>query len=252
MYRIVIVDDEKKAQNSLTKIIEEFCDEVKVVDTAFDVKTGVELIDKIHPDIVFLDIEMPDGTGFNLLEKVEYKDFSLVFCTGHNDFAIKAFKYNAIDYVLKPPDIEDIMSAVEKAKQDLHLKQKDTAVKHLLSFYHNEDKKNDKIILKTASDIYVVQIQDIFHCESEGSYTTFFTIGNKKITVSKNLKEYETILKSHNFIRIHQSHLINLEYVDRIHKSDGGYAVMKNGKEIPISTRKKDSLIKALENLNRR
>ncbi|MBN2891060.1 MAG: response regulator transcription factor [Bacteroidales bacterium] len=252
MYRAVIIDDEKNAQSALKKILEEFCDDIIVVDLANNVRSGVELINKVQPQMVFLDIEMPDGTGFDLLEKIKFRDFSLIFCTGHNDFAIKAFKYNAIDYVLKPPDIEDIIAAVDKAKENLNLQQKDVAVKHLLSFYQNADKKNEKIILKTASDIYVVQIQDIYHCESDGSYTVFYTNDNKKITVSKNLKEYESILNSHNFIRIHQSHLINLEYVERLHKADGGYIVMKNGSEIPVSTRKKEALISALDGLNKK
>lgn len=250
MYKTIIIDDEPKAQNILKKILSEYCTDIEVLDTAFNVATGIDLINKTKPEIVFLDIDMPDGLGFEVIKNVDYKDFSLVFCTAHNDFAIKAFKYNAIDYILKPIDIEDVISATKKAIDNLKLKQKDVALKNLLSFYQNEDKKAEKIILKTASDIYIVDIQDIFHCESEGSYTTFYTLSNRKITVSKNLKEYETLLKPHNFFRTHQSHLVNLNFIERLHKSSGSYLVMKNGIEIPISTRKREALIKAMENIN--
>lgn len=249
MHKAIIIDDEPKAQNSLRLIINEYCNDIEVIDTADGVKSGIELINKIEPEIVFLDIDMKDGTGFDLLEQLPERDFSLIFCTAHNDFAIKAFKYNAIDYVLKPLDIEEIIDAVNRAIENISLKQKDTAVENLLSFYQNKGKKTERIILKTASDIYIVQIQDIYHCNSEGGYTTFHTIDDKKITVSKNLKEYEAILNSHNFIRVHQSHLINLNYVERLHKADGGYVVMKNNEKIPISTRKKEVLINALANL---
>ncbi len=251
MYKVVIVDDEKNAQNALKSVVTEFCSDLDIVETAFNVKTGVELINKVKPDIVFLDIEMPDGSGFDIIRQVAFTDFSLIFCTGHNDFAIKAFKYNAIDYILKPVDVEDVVGAVDKAIKDLNLKQKDLTFKHLLSFYQNADKENEKIVLKTSSDIYILQIQDIYHCEADGSYTTFYTADGKKITVSKNLKEYEAILNSHNFLRTHQSHLVNLNYIERMHKANGGYIVMKNGHQVPISTRKKETIIQALENFHR-
>jgi len=250
MFRTIIIDDEIKAQNSLKKIIDEYCTDIEIIDTANNVSEGIKSIKTNKPQIVFLDIEMPDGTGFDVLKNIDLTNISVVFCTAHNDFAIKAFRYNAIDYILKPLDIDNVISATKKAIASLKLNEKDIAIKHLLSFYQNEDKKNEKIILKTASDIYVVEIKDIIHCESEGSYTTFYTENNKKITISKNLKEYETILKPHNFIRTHQSHLVNLNYIERLHKASGGYLVMKNGSQIPISTRKKESIIKAMENMH--
>ncbi len=249
MYKTLIVEDEKKAQNALTRILNNYCENINVIGYADNVKSAVEQIDNMQPDIVYMDIELSDGTGFEVLSQISNMNFSLIFCTGHNEFAIQAFKYNAIDYILKPPDIEEVISSTNKAIDNLNLKQKDTAFKHLLSFYQNADKVNEKIILKTSSDIYIILIQDIYHCESDGSYTTFNTIDDRKITVSKSLKEYESILNTHNFIRPHQSHLVNLNYVQRIHKADGGYLVLKNGKEIPISTRKKESIIKALDNM---
>ncbi len=249
MYKIVLIDDEKKIQNSLKQIIENYAEDVQIAGIAYNVKSGIETINAINPDIVFLDIEMPDGTGFNLLEQLTSINFSLIFCTGHNGFAIKAFKYNAIDYVLKPFDIEDVVLAVEKAKENISLRQKDITIKQLLDFNKTSTKKKDKIILKTATDIYIVKISEIYNCESEKGYTTFKFKGDRKITVSKNLKEYEGILKNHNFIKTHQSHLVNISYIDRFHKKDGTYIVLKNGREIPISVRKKEAVISVIENM---
>ncbi len=249
MYKAVIIDDEKNAQKALKNIIEEYCDSIEIIDLADSVETGVKLITDSNPDIVFLDIDMQDGTGFDLLNQLKKRDFSLIFCTAHNEFAIKAFRYNAIDYILKPLDIQEIISATDKAIANISLHQKNISIDNLLSFYQNKGKTNDKIILKTLSDIFIISINDIYHCESEGGYTTFYTTDNKKITVSKNLKEYEAILKPHNFFRTHQSHLINLDYVERLHKTEGAYIVMKNGSKIAISTRKKQTFIDALEKI---
>ncbi len=250
MYKVALIDDEKKIQNSLKHIIEEFSEDIVVSGIAYDVKTGIELINKVQPDIVFLDIEMPDGTGFDLLEQLHNINFSLIFCTGHDGFAIKAFKYNAIDYVLKPFEIESVVLAVEKAKENFKLKQKNITIDNLLSYYKNAGKKEGKIILKTISDIFIVEINDIYNCESDKGYTTFKFEDDKKIIVSKSLKEYEEILKNHNFIKTHQSHLVNMDYVERFRKKDGGYVVLKNGREIPISTRKKESFLIALEKMH--
>ncbi len=249
MYKIVIIDDEKNIQNSLKHIIEDYAEDVQIAGIAYNVKSGIETINEIKPDIVFLDIEMPDGTGFDLLTQLKNTNFSLIFCTAHDGFAIKAFKYNAIDYVLKPFDIQDVVSAVEKAKKNLNLKHKNTTIDYLLSDFKNPNNKNENLIIKTATDIYVVKISEIYNCESEKGYTTFKFKGDRKITVSKNLKEYEGILKNHNFIKTHQSHLVNISYIDRFHKKDGTYIVLKNGREIPISARKKEAVISVIENM---
>ncbi len=250
MYKVVLIDDEKNIQISLKHIIEDFSSDIQIVGYANNVKTGVEAINKLQPDIVFLDIEMPDGTGFDILKQLQNINFSLIFCTGHDGFAIKAFKFNAIDYVLKPFDIEAVISALEKAKENLNLKQKDIAIRQLLDYNNRDARQNEKIILKTANDVFIVQIADIYNCESEKGYTTFKFEGDKKITVSKNLKEYEEILKTYNFVKTHQSHLVNMNYVERFHKKDGAYLVLKNGRQIPISIRKKESILQALENMH--
>lgn len=249
MYKTILIDDEKKIKKSLKRIIDEFTEGVEVIGSADGVESGIKIIEKMNPDIVFLDIEMVDGTGFDLLKKLNNINFLLIFCTAFNDFAIKAFKYNAIDYILKPFDIQDVVSAIERAKNNANLNHEKSAIKHLLSSFNKpKEKKTEKLILKTASDIFVVKISDIYNCESESGYTTFKFENEKKIMVSKNLKEYEVILSEHNFIKTHQSHLVNMDHIERFHKKHGGYLILTNNREIPISTRKKEFVLHALEN----
>jgi len=246
MYKVVLIDDEKMIQKSLKGILDNFVEDVSVVATPMNVAQGLEAIKNYNPDIVFLDIEMPDGTGFDFLKQLPKIDFSLVFCTASNQHAIKAFKYNAIDYILKPFDIEDVVTAVQKAKDSLKIKQQQVNVNQLLSFMQDSQKKNDKIVLKTMADMFVVPIDDIYNCQADGGYTVFMFKDDRKIMVSNNLKSYESILLQHNFIRTHRSHLININYIERIQKKDGGMIVLDNGKEIPISSRRKDAVFEAI------
>ena len=245
-YKTVIIDDEKNAQNSLIKIIENFCPELEIAGTAENVKSGINLILSEKPDIVFLDIEMPDGSGFDLLKQLPEHNFSLIFATGHNNFAIKAFKFNAVDYILKPVDIQDVINAVNRAVKNLNIYGNQNAIKQLLQSVNSD--KPEKLVLKTSENIYIININDIIRCESDGSYTTFFLNNGKKILVSKNLKEYENMLKDKNFIRTHNSHLINLQYAERYSKSEGGVLYLQNGNQIPVSVRKKEAVLFALEN----
>jgi len=246
MYKIVLIDDEKMIQKSLKGILDNFVEDVSVVATPMNVAEGVEAI-KVHaPDIVFLDIEMPDGTGFDLLKQLTKIDFSLIFCTASNLHAIKAFKYNAIDYILKPFAIEDVVTAVQKAKANLKLKQQQVNVAQLLSFMQDSNKPKEKLVLRTLSDMFVVRIEEIYNCQSDGGYTIFMFEDDRKIMVSNNLKSYESILLQHNFLRVHRSHIININHIERIQKRDGGTIVLTNGKEIPISSRRKDAVIKVI------
>ncbi len=247
MYKIVIIDDQEKAKNILINIISEFCTNITIAGIADGVESGIEIINKINPDIVILDVEMNDGTGFDLLSKLTNRNFALVFSTGHNDFAIKAFKYNAIDYVLKPVDPDELILAIEKAKQEVDAKFKNNAIDNLLQTFKAVN-NNDKLVLKTSTEINIVKISEIIHCEASGSYTKFIT-ENGNILVSKNLKEYEEILKDHNFFRSHQSHIVNLNYMLKYVKSDGGRLIMKNGSEIPVAVRKKEALLSIIEKM---
>lgn len=249
MLRAVIIDDIENIRKKNSAIIKANCPSVTIIGEADSVESGVKLIKQLSPDLVFLDVEMPDGTGFDLLQKVKPISFKVIFITGYEDFAVKAFRFSAIDYLLKPLDPDDLTEAVKKAESSLNKEVFDMKLSNL--FANLERPKNlQNLILKTADRIYSVNIQDIVNCESDKNYTTFHFINAPKLVVSTNLKEYETLLTPHNFFRTHQSHLINMAYFDHFIKTDGGNTiVMKNKITIPLSVRKKEEFMVLLENL---
>lgn len=249
MLRAVVIDDIETIRKKNTAIIKATCPTISIIGQADSVASGVELIKQVSPDLVFLDVEMPDGTGFDLLQQLKPISFKVIFITGYEDFAIKAFRFSAIDYLLKPLDAEELAEAVKKAEDSLTKEVFDLKLNNL--FANLERPKNlQNLILKTADRIYSVNIQDVVHCESDKNYTTFHFINAPKLIVSTNLKEYETLLAPYNFFRTHQSHLINMAYFDHFIKSEGGNTiVMKNKTAIPLSVRKKEEFLVLLENL---
>ncbi|MGV7106613.1 LytR/AlgR family response regulator transcription factor [Flavobacterium sp. U410] len=248
MLRAVVIDDVENIRKKNISVIKEFCPNITIIGQADSVESGIKAIKKLSPDLVFLDVEMPDGTGFEMLQKLKPFDFKVIFITGYEDFAIKAFRFSAIDYLLKPLDPTDLAEAVKKVEDSLSKEVFEMKLNNL--FTNLERPKNlQKLILKTAERIYSVNVQDIVNCESDKNYTTFYFINAPKLIVSTNLKEYETILTPHNFFRTHQSHLINMTYFDHFIKSEGGNTiVMKNKTIIPLSVRKKEEFLVLLEN----
>lgn len=249
MLKAVVIDDIETIRRDYLTLIKAHCPNVQIIGEADSVESGAKLIRQVQPDLVFLDVEMGDGTGFDLLQKLKPINFKVIFVTGHEDFAIRAFRVSAIDYLLKPLDANDLVEAVKKAEEALGNDALETKLNNLFS--NLERPKNlQKLILKTADRIYSVDIQDIVNCESDKNYTTFYLINAPKLVVSNNLKEYETMLAPHNFFRTHKSHLINMAYFDHFIKSDGGNTiVMKNKQAIPLSVRKKDDFLSLLETL---
>lgn len=249
MLRAVVIDDIDRIRKENIAIIKASCPNVSIIGEANSVDSGIMLIKQLSPDLVFLDVEMPDGTGFDLLQKLKPIHFKVIFITGYEDFAIRAFRFSAIDYLLKPLAAGDLVEAVKKAEESLGKEVFDLKLNNL--FANLERPKNlQKLLLKTADKIYSVDIQDIVNCESDKNYTTFHFINAPKLIVSTNLKEYETLLAPHNFFRTHKSHLINMAYFDHFIKADGGNkVVMKNKMTIPLSVRKKDDFLILLENL---
>ncbi len=250
MLRAVVIDDIETIRKKNCATIKSNCPNISIIGQADSVASGITLIKQLAPDIVFLDVEMPDGTGFDMLQKLQPIHFKVIFITGYEDFAIRAFRFSAIDYLLKPLDPTDLVEAVKKAEESISKEIFDMKLNNLFS--NLERPKNlQKLVLKTADRIYSVNIQDIVHCESDKNYTTFNFINAPKLIVSTNLKEYETMLAPHNFFRTHQSHLINMAYFDHFIKSDGGNTVvMKNKTAIPLSVRKKEEFLVLLENLH--
>jgi two-component system LytT family response regulator len=248
MLRALIVDDIKEFRDAIKSILEKD-DEITVVAEAECVAEAELKIKTYNPDLVFLDVEMPDGTGFDLLQKFETVFFKIIFVTGYQEFSIRAFKFSAVDYILKPIDREELLNAVIRAKQVIKRADADVKIQSLISTIKSKDTLPQKLVLKTSDYIFSVNIDDIIRCQAHMSYTTFFLTDGKEILISKTMKEYVELLSGHFFFRIHHSHLINMKYFDHLIKADGGMVVMKDKSRVPVSSRKKDELIALIEKL---
>ncbi len=249
MIKAVIVDDEPSNRRLNRQLLNDFFPDISVVAEADSVDTAVEEIKKHNPELVLLDIEIKGGSGFQVLQKLKPYRFKVVFITAFDHFAIRAFKFSASDYILKPVNETDFQQAIKNAlsslgPDDTFQQQND----YLLSHY-DKDARLKKIVLRTAEALHIVDLEDIVYCRSDNAYTTFFLQSGESILVSKGLKEYAGLLGGYGFFRPHQSYLVNLNYVKKVDKADGGFVVMKNGKEIPLSSRQKKKIITLLENL---
>lgn len=247
--RIVLVDDDSIIRENLKTLLSIYSPQSVVVAEADGVKAGLACIKEHKPDLVLLDVEMNDGTGFDLLYLYGQLDFKVIFVTGHDAYAIRAFKISAIDYVLKPVDPNDLLVALKKAEGTAERNEQQVRVANLVQ-NNREDRSNQKIILKDSETVYLVAVKDIIRCESETNYTRFYLIDGRVLMVSKTLKEYDTLFEGLSFFRAHQSHLINLLHFDRYEKKDGGTLFMKDGSALPVAVRKKEALMAALERLN--
>lgn len=242
MYKAVIVDDELDAIESIKLILSENFDSIEVVGTAQSVEDARRTILTTDPDIVFLDIEMPGGSGFEVLEGIPQRNFSVIFVTAYNQYAIKAFKYSAVDYILKPIDIDEFVNAVSKVKHQNNNKVND---KINLLLENIKSSKPDKIALSTSESIEFVRIAEIVQIQAEGSYSTLKLLDQTELVVSKNLGEFESLLEDHLFYRPHQSHLINLLHVRKVMRL-GNEIVMDDGSIAFLSRRKKNQFLELM------
>ncbi|MFM7387766.1 MAG: LytR/AlgR family response regulator transcription factor [Bacteroidota bacterium] len=247
MKKVLIIDDEKRIRDFVKRMIDSFGLNVEVFTDGENVETGMNAIKTLKPDIVFLDIQMPDGTGFDLLNQVGEKSFELIFITAFQEYAIMAIKFSALDYILKPIDAEELKTALQNAIDTIEFKKEETQYEALIHNLNNHQKR--KLVLKTQESVHVVDLSEIIRCEADKNYTFFYLNNGKKILVSRTLKDFELLLANHGFFRAQQSHLINLEYIERYDKSEGGSVVMKDGTAVPLSTAKKDQFFQLLENL---
>jgi len=245
--RIVLIDDDEVVRDNLRTLLAIYAPEYVVVAEADGVQTGLTCLKEYQPDLLLLDVEMKDGTGFDLLSIYGELDFKVIFVTGHDGYAIKAFKFSAIDYVLKPIDPEDLVSALKKGNEPVDKQEQNLKVANLVQ-NKNEGSKDQKIVLKDAETVYLIAVKDIIRCESETNYTRFFLADGRILMISKTLKEYDSLFDGQFFFRAHQSHLINLQHFDRYDKREGGIVHMKDGSTLPVAVRKKESLMTALEN----
>ncbi|MFA5328524.1 MAG: LytTR family DNA-binding domain-containing protein [Prolixibacteraceae bacterium] len=245
MYQTVIIDDDQLARRGLRRILEQNFQEIEILGEADSVATGLSLINEVNPDLVFLDIEMPDGTGFSLLEKLKSVDFKLVFTTSYSDYAITAFKYSAFDYIVKPVLIENVRATIKRISDIpiLHEKQRVEVLKRNLNHSSNEDQT---IALPEINGFTIVKVKDILRCEGERNYSRIYFINGTSVLVSRTLLDFDNLLVSHGFFRIHRSHLISLKNVNRYLKSDGGMVEMNDKTQLPVSPKFKDELLNRL------
>jgi two-component system LytT family response regulator len=249
MLRAVIVEDEKKSQDTLITMLNRYCHQVDIVGVTDGVESGLKLIPGLQPDLLFLDIQMPDGSGFKLLELLGDRSFQVIFVTAFDQYAIKAIRYSALDYLLKPIIPEELVRAVEKAEQKKRSDQMNEHIRVLLENVRSSAEKPVKIVLSTTEQIYVVDIDTIIRCESDNYYTRFYFTTGKSLLVSKTLKEFEELLKDHDFIRPHKSHLVNLNFIRGYQRQESGQILMTDGSTIPVSRRKREQVLRIISHL---
>lgn len=238
MIKTIIIDDEKKAIDNLKILLTEFCKDIEIVGTASSIKDGLTIITSKKPDLVFLDVEMPYGTGFDLISQLNVIDFQVIFVTAYNQYALQAIKVNALDYILKPIDIDELKKAVEKI--ELNVKE-DNRLDSLITSLKDSSSPS-KIALADDGGYTMVNIDNIIRCEASINYTVFHIENSKSITVSKTLKDFEEILPKEKFVRVHQSHLVNLDKILKYYKTDGGYVLMSDNQTVTVSRRKRVDL----------
>lgn len=247
--KVLIIDNEAPIRAGLRMQLETYVPEMEDLQEATGVATGLIAIETYQPDIVFLDVEMDDGTGLDLLKKLGSYNFQLIFITAHNKYAVDAFKFSAIDFLLKPIDTDDLMTSVGKAVQQLKNRDLKEQIQVLNESMNKISMEHKKIVLKDKDSIYFVKVNDIIRCHAEGPYTEFFISGGQRIIISKNLKEYEEMLEPFGFIRAHHSHLINIRKITRFDKTDGCNLIMENNDEVPVSQRKKEHLLEIIRQI---
>jgi len=238
--KTVIVDDEQDAVDFISSIIGEYCPSLEIVATANNFAQGVSAINDKKPDLVFLDVEMPNGNGFDLLAQFPEKDFDVVFITAFNHYAIKAIKFSAVDYILKPININEFIEAVNRVinKRSERHSQGNESLKILMENLRTSPPS--RMAIPTADGMEYLNPRDIIRIEADRSYSWFYLTGGRKILVSKHLKEFQELLSDRYFFRSHNSHLVNLKYVKKYIRKEGGYIEMTDGAMIPVSRNRKD------------
>lgn len=239
--KAIIIDDEKHCSATLEYELGKHCPDVQIIGTFNDPLKGKEAIVSEKPDLLFLDIEMPKLNGFELLHSLEERNFGLVFTTAYDDFAIKAFQFSALDYLLKPISGGDLTKAIDRFKQ--HEKNGINQTQLEILFSKLENGGFNKIALPSSGGLEFALPEEIMHCESDSNYTMVHFVERKKLLLSKTLKEVDEMLKGHGFFRIHHSHLVNLNHIKQYVKGSGGYVILESGVQVPVSRSKKDELM---------
>lgn len=245
--KVLLIDDEAPVRENMKALLQRHVPEVVVAGEAEGVLSGLELLQKEEPDLVLLDVEMKDGTGFDLLSRCEDPRFSVIFVTGHDRYAIKAFRYSALDYLLKPVAPDELVQAISKVKAAPWEQQ----APKLTNLVDNNSKQpsEKKVVLKDVDAVHLVAVKDIVRCEADNNYTLFYLSDGRKLLISRTLREYERLFDDQNFYRTHQSHLINMSFFSRYSKREGGTILMQDESAVPLATRKREAFLAMLDRL---
>jgi two-component system LytT family response regulator len=238
--RSLIVDDEANAVDFINSIVEEYCPDLEIVGKAYNVDEGIAKVEETKPDLIFLDVEMPNGTGFDLLDHFPDKKFDVIFITAFNHYAIKAIKFSAVDYILKPINITEFIEAVSKVVRKRSDSQYSSSQSLRILMENLRSGSPSRLAIPTADGMEYLNPKEIIRIEADRSYSWLYLTGNRKILVSKHLKEFQDLLSDRYFFRSHNSFLINLKYVRKFVRKEGGYIEMQDGEQIPISRNRKD------------
>jgi two-component system LytT family response regulator len=246
MLRAILVDDEENSLNALKQKIIQHCGFVEIVATCTQPGEAIGKINLLQPDILFLDIEMPAINGFNLLQRLDYRNFELVFVTAYDHYAIKAIRFSALDYLVKPVDVDELKATVERAIQRKNIKAPNQRLELLLDHLAQPKKSFNKIAIPSHEGIQFIKVNDIIYLEANVNYTHIYAAGNNKYVVSRTIKDFEEILPPETFIRIHNSYIINKEYLEKYVRGEGGQVVLSNGVVLDVAKRKKAEFLKAI------
>ncbi len=249
MIKAIIIDDEEDSRKTLEILIRNYFKDISILKSCESPHYGLEAIQTLKPELVFLDIQMPEMSGFDLLRKVSPVEFEVIFVTAHDQYAIKAIRFSALDYLLKPIDLDDLRNAIEKAKQRLVDKNSSLHYQSVIQNVQHKNGRIEKLAVPTFEGIEFYNTKDIIFCKADGSYTTLFMKDNTSKLISRNLKDCENFLVDSGFCRVHNSYLINLRHIEKYVKGEGGYVILTGNQHVDISRRRKDEFLNLLNKL---
>lgn len=243
MITAVIIDDEEDGRDALRMAIERYCPEVSVLKICETPESGLGSITELKPDLVFLDVQMPNMSGFDVLLKASPVSFEAIFVSAYDKYAIKAIKFSALDYLLKPIDVDELIHAVQKVKERLHRKNNSYQYQSVLNNVQHRSGKIRRLAVPSMEGIDFFDTDDIIYCEADGNYTSVHLVNKSKKLITRRLKDFENILTESGFCRVHNSYLINIRHVQKYVKGEGGYVIMSGGQKVDISRRKKEEFL---------
>ena len=249
MIASIIIDDEPDGREALRLALERYCPDVSIKKICGSAEEGVDAITQIMPELVFLDVQMPNMSGFDVLQKVSPVHFEVIFVSAYDQYAIKAIKFSALDYLLKPIDIDELMSAVRKVGERADLKGNDYRYQSVLNNIQYKPGRIERLAVPSFEGIDFFNTDDIIYCQADGNYTTLFLRGRQHKLTSRNLKDFESLLAESGFCRVHHSFLVNMKHIQKYIRGDGGYVILTEDHHVDISRRKKDEFLKLLDRL---